>query len=129
MSEISEKRPLVLIIDDDEVNRRVLEVLFRHESIEYMSAETGEEGLNLAQKRIPDLILLDLVMPNENGLEILQQFKRHPNLSAVPVIIFTIIEREETRQKAFELGADDYLTKPFDMRGIIEEIHKRLKRR
>lgn len=126
MIEINTKRPIILIIDDDEVNRKVLEMLLKQEQIDFMLAETGEQGLKFANDHLPDLILLDLLMPNEDGLSILQQFRSNPLFKSVPIIVFTIIENDAIRLKAFELGATDYLTKPFDMTEIIKEIKRRL---
>ena len=122
------KNPLVLIIDDDDVNRQILKMLLEKENINFLLCENGYEGINIARKHKPDLILLDLLMPDVDGLEVLRQIKQDPELKNIEVIIFTIVERSKTREIAFELGAAEYMTKPFDMNEIVQKIKLRINR-
>jgi len=126
MSDRTQKKPVVLVIDDDDANRQILERLLRKKSIESLMAEDGKSGLALAREKHPDLVLLDIFMPGEDGFNILAQFMEDSSLKEIPVIIFTLLEREESRKKALEMGARDYITKPFDMRDAVERIMKYL---
>ncbi|OQX26005.1 MAG: hypothetical protein BWK80_12695 [Desulfobacteraceae bacterium IS3] len=114
----------ILVIDDDEVNRQVLEILLRRESIRAIPAQDGKTGLELARSQQPDLILLDVFMPEEDGFEILEQLKQETLTTKIPVIIFTVLEREQSRKKAMNMGACDYITKPFDMKDIVLKIQE-----
>jgi len=113
------KSPIILVIDDDFANRKVLEMVLKRSGYCPMLAEDGEEGLRQAKKDIPDLILLDLFMPGEDGFEVLTRFKQDFVLRKVPVVIFTVLVREESEQKALELGAAAYVTKPFDVDEVV----------
>lgn len=125
---LGRKQPMaektVLVIDDDDVNRQVLEILLRRENIRAMLAQDGKTGLELACSEPPDLILLDVFMPEEDGFEILAQLKQEPATAKIPVVIFTILEREQSRKKALNMGACDYITKPFDMKEIVIRIRE-----
>lgn len=116
----------VLVIDDDEANRRVLAKLLLDVSIQPVLAGDGKTGLELARRCPPDLILLDLFMPGEDGFDVLDQIQQDPKLKSIPVIICSILEREESRQKALYLGARDYCVKPFNMDHIIDCIKSHL---
>jgi len=119
-------QPRVLVIDDDEVNHQILERIFRKAAIEPIMAMSGGAGVTLARERSPDLVLLDVFMPGEDGFEILRIFKADPALQAIPVVIFTVLERDRSRENALAMGAEDYITKPFDMRDIVHRIQKYL---
>lgn len=116
------KQSLVMLIDDDEANRQILERLLIKESVVPLMAADGKSGLEMAREHLPDLVLLDVFMPGEDGFSVLEQFQKDPLLKKIPVIIFTLLEREESRKKALEMGAKDYITKPFDMRDVLKRI-------
>jgi CheY-like chemotaxis protein len=86
-------------------------------------AASGAEGLALARAHLPDLIVLDVVMPGENGFDLLKEIKAEPAIRDVPVIIFTLLSAQY-REKAERLGAVAYIPKPFDMRDIVQTIRK-----
>nr|MBF0223617.1 response regulator [Desulfobulbaceae bacterium] len=115
-------KPVVLVIDDDEVNRVVLSKILSKENIEVHAASDGKQGWAKAKAMIPDLVLLDIFMPGEDGFEVLARFKSTPELCEVPVCIFSILEREESKKKAFDLGAYAYLAKPFDMKEVVDQV-------
>lgn len=89
------KMPVVMVIDDDEVNHLILEKIMEKDGIKAVMADNGDTGLKIARKELPDLILLDIFMPGDDGFEILRQFMSDPVLKDIPVIIFTILEREK----------------------------------
>ena len=115
---------MILVIDDDFANRKVLEMVLKRSGYRPMLAGDGEEGLLRAREARPDLILLDLFMPGEDGFEVLTRFKEDVLLCDVPVVIFTVLVREESEQKALELGATAYVTKPFDVDEVITCISR-----
>lgn len=117
----------VLVIDDDEVNRKVLEKLFLRRGITVAQAAAGAEGIEAARHTRPDLILLDIFLPEEDGFEILGRLKADPVLGPIPVCIFSILDREESKKKALDLGACDYITKPFDMRETVDRVQEILR--
>jgi CheY-like chemotaxis protein len=120
----ADKPPVILVIDDDFANRKVLEMVLKRSGYRPMLAGDGEEGLLRAREARPDLILLDLFMPGEDGFEVLTRFKEDVLLCDVPVVIFTVLVREESEQKALELGATAYVTKPFDVDEVITCISR-----
>ncbi len=124
MTEQAGRSPIILVIDDDFANRKVLEMVLKRSGCRPMLAEDGAEGLRRALETVPDLILLDLFMPGEDGFEVLARFKEDAALKNVPVVIFTVLVREESEQKALELGAAAYVTKPFDVDEVITCIRR-----
>ncbi len=106
----------ILIVDDQPEVCRLLQVVLRAEGREILYAETGEEGLKLARRQLPDLILLDVMMPGGmDGFEVARRLKADPATANCPVIAMTAKVQTQDRDNAFAAGADDYLRKPFDM--------------
>lgn len=122
MIQNTKSQPIVLVIDDDDVNRIVLEKLFKKEKIKVLSAESGKQGLALAKAQKPDIVLLDIFMPGEDGFEVLEAFKSDISLKDIPVCIFSILEAEESKKKALANGAYKYITKPFNMKEVVEIV-------
>ena len=121
------KRFRILAVDDDERIVNFLRFKLKASGYEVFTANNGVEGLEQAQAQEPDLIVLDLLMPKMNGLEMLKELR---SFSAVPVIILTAKGADADRIKGLQLGADDYLPKPFnpdELVARIEAIRRRLK--
>lgn len=108
-------RPLVLAIDDSPDVHRLLKARLRQEELELLAAESGEAGLKLAEERQPALILLDLNMPGMDGFEVLRTLKERTSTLNIPVIILSGAHSATDKVTAFDLGAVDYVTKPFDL--------------
>ncbi len=106
--------PTVLIIDDSIDVHRLLTARLRSEPIEIRNASCGEEGLRLADDIRPALILLDLDMPEIDGFEVLRQLKDNPKTVNIPVLVLSGLTDSQDKVAAFDLGAIDYITKPFD---------------
>ena len=121
----------ILIVDDEAHIRMLIEQTLEDledEGVELLFAENGEEALQLIQNEEPDLVFLDVMMPKMNGMEVCQKVKKALKLSNVYIILLTAKGQEVDRQKGLEMGADKYMTKPFDpdeMLAIAEEILKR----
>ena len=102
---------------------KVFEELFRAENFELISAYDGQSGINMAEERMPDLIILDLILPRKNGFEVLEEFKKNPNLEKTPVIVLTNLESSQDIERALSLGAYTYLVKAnYSLESIFEKI-------
>ncbi len=104
----------VLIVDDNEVNRDMLGRRLRRKDFILSMAADGREALSMIQLNLYDLILLDIMMPEVDGYAVLKYLKDDPRLANIPVIMISAIEEMDSVMKCMEIGADDYLTKPFD---------------
>jgi DNA-binding response OmpR family regulator len=118
--------PGILIVEDDESILLGLEDALRNQGFEVTTARTGDEGLQKALDGNMDLIVLDLMLPKLNGYEILKQLRERNQF--VPVILLTAKGREQDKMKGFNLGADDYVTKPFGVKELIARVQAVLKR-
>ena len=114
----------VLVVDDDPVILRLLQVNFDLEGIDVVIAIDGEEGLKLAQSDPPDLVISDIMMPKVNGLELLAALRSSPETASLPVILLSAKAQVADVQRGLELGADDYVTKPFDPLELIDRLYK-----
>lgn len=127
MAENLRDTPLVLIIDDDAVNRIVLENMLRTQGFDTIQAGSGPDGRQQALTRHPDIILLDIMMPGESGFETLRKLKEQPATAAIPVIFLSALEDLDSKVRGFELGAVDYITKPFEHLEVLARIRTNLK--
>ena len=109
-----EQNSTVLVVDDQLSAREVLRGLLKGQGYHLAFARTGQEALAKAQELVPDLILLDVMMPEMTGFEVCQALRAHPVLAEVPVIMITALEDTPSRVKGIEAGADDFITKPFN---------------
>ncbi len=99
----------ILIIDDEEpILNMYKESLSQHQ---VLTAKNGQEGLDMAEKEAPDLILLDIIMPEVNGLDVLAKLKGNKDTAFLPIVILTNLPEEASKEKATQLGATDYLVK------------------
>ena len=107
--------PQVLVIDDAPDIRVLLKVLLRRDDVTVLSAPNAREGIDLAVARTPDVILLDLDLPSVSGFEVCRQLKANPRTRSIPVIFVTGARGTDKKIEAFDAGAVDYVTKPFDL--------------
>jgi len=122
------KKPLVLAVEDDVFIASVHQKKLAKEGFEVVLAVNGKEAIEFVQKRKPDIILLDLIMPIKDGFETLKELKADPNSKDIKVIILSNLSQEEDRQRVLEMGAVDYVVKAdVSFREIIEVIKKYLK--
>lgn len=106
--------PWLLVVDDNEMNRDMLSRRLRRQGYTVDVAVNGREALEMLQAADFDLVLLDIMMPEMNGYEVLEEMKDNPNLSFIPVIMITAVDEIESIVRCIELGAEDYLPKPFN---------------
>src|SRR3989475_9158245 len=118
--------PRILIVDDEPEIVRGLEDNLRFEGYETTATTNGEEGLARAVSEAPDLILLDVMMPRLSGWDVCRELRRRG--IDVPVIMLTARGEELDRVRGLELGADDYVTKPFSLRELLARVHAVLRR-
>jgi two-component system, cell cycle response regulator len=119
--------PMVLIIDDSPEVHRLLRARLRHEEIELASAQSGGEGLRIAAERGPALILLDLDMPDMDGFEVLRRLKNDSPNMETPVIVLSSLHSAQDKVSAFDLGAVDYITKPFNLTELRVRVRSALR--
>jgi DNA-binding response OmpR family regulator len=118
--------PSILIVDDDIGIRMLLSKFLQREGFETLLAEDGLEGLELAKKNHPDLIILDVVMPRMDGLTTARLIKFYKPLTEVPIIFLTAKDAEKEIELAKEARAEVYITKPFDVRQVIQVVKELL---
>ncbi|PIP67770.1 MAG: DNA-binding response regulator [Candidatus Omnitrophica bacterium CG_4_9_14_0_2_um_filter_42_8] len=118
----------ILIIEDEKDIVRMLDYNLKKEGFRVFAANNGEDGLDKARKEHPDLILLDLMLPEMGGLEVCKAVKNDTKTAAIPIIILTARAQEADKIVGLELGADDYVTKPFSPRELIARIKAVLRR-
>jgi len=119
-------RARILIVDDDATLVRIIERRFEHCGWEVISASDGDEGLDKAITRTPDLIILDILMPVMTGHEMLERLRRNPKTKDMPVIMCTARSDVQDIATASSYNISDYVTKPFDCTELIERIETAL---
>ena len=113
----------ILIVEDEAVLQKALNDMLIEDGHETVQAMDGEEGVTLAQKEKPDLILLDLILPKKHGLEVLKDLKADSMTNAIPVIVLTNLEGTEDIMKALELGAKAYLVKAnYNVQDVLQKV-------
>lgn len=114
----------ILVVDDEPHIRRVLEVILGSSGFDVVLASDGMQGLDNLSREPVDLILLDLMMPGANGLEILSKIRANPERANTPVIILTAKGQDTDREAALAGGASDFLTKPFSPKKLVARIEE-----
>ena len=117
----------ILVVDDEDSIVDVLEQSLSLAGYDVISAKTGASALVLIYRERPDVVLLDLMIPVVNGYEVVRELRRIPTTKNLPVILLTAVSPEEGEQAAVQLGANDYLTKPWRLSSILAVIENALK--
>jgi len=118
-------KPLVLVVDDDHKILRLLRIEFTAQGFQVLMAERGNDALDLLERQRPDLVVLDIIMPGMDGLEVLKRIREK---SGVPVILLTAKGTDSDKIMGLELGADDYLPKPFNPEELTARVRAVLRR-
>jgi len=124
----SMQKGTILVIDDEPDLLELVEFNLKKDGYEVIVAKNGQAGLEIAQKHLPDLIVLDLMMPGIDGLEVCRQLRSDERTRQTPMIMLTAKSAEADRIVGLELGADDYVTKPFSPRELIARVRALLRR-
>ena len=119
------KNKTILVVDDEERMARFIRLNLEHDGFQVVEAYRGMKALQEYRDSLPDLVLLDVMLPDINGFEVLEMLRE---ISNVPVIMLTAKGEEDDRVKGLELGADDYITKPFSPRELVSRVRAVLRR-
>jgi two-component system phosphate regulon response regulator PhoB len=121
-------RPRILIIEDEHGLTQALEYSFKREGFEVAVAHDGAEGLRKAQALLPDVLILDLMLPGLSGLDVCRQLRSGERTRGMPILMLTARAEETDQVVGFTLGADDYVTKPFNTKVLLQRIKALLRR-
>ena len=125
---MTQVKPSILIVEDETALVELLRYNLEAEGFEVRASLDGDEALTMVAERVPDLIVLDWMLPSVSGLEICRQLRRKPETRNVPIILLTARAEEADRMRGFESGADDYVTKPFSPRELLARVKALLRR-
>jgi len=120
------KKSKILVVDDSETNLVLLEAILEDDGFEVSIAYSVKEAETQLKNDIPNLILLDLLMPNENGFSLLQKLKSNEIMKNIPVIIVTAFANNENNIKAKQMGAEDIIEKPINIPDFLKKVHSAL---
>jgi DNA-binding response OmpR family regulator len=112
----------ILVIDDDQATLQLLIIMLEHEGYQVSVASDGFQGLKLARKQRPDLVLLDLMLPGIDGFEVCSRLRQEPATATVPVLIVSAKSQQTDRAAGAKVGANGYLTKPYQRKGLIAQV-------
>ena len=117
----------ILVVDDNLANRRLLQAKLEARYFQVLLAESGQKALDVADAELPDIILLDVMMPGMDGYEVCERLKASPRTAFIPVVMVTALSQQEHRLKGLQAGADDFVTKPFDDFSLMTRINALLR--
>jgi two-component system, cell cycle response regulator DivK len=121
--------PRILLVEDNEMNRDMLTRRLHRKGFDVLHAANGLEGVAASRQHVPDLVLMDLSLPEMDGLEATRRIKADPATCAIPVIALTAHAMTNDRERALAAGCDDYDTKPVDLARLLDKMHMALVRR
>jgi DNA-binding response OmpR family regulator len=121
--------PKILVADDEPNIVISLEYLLKREGYTVLTARDGEQALEVISREVPDLVLLDVMMPKKTGFEVCQEVRGNDLLQAVKILMLTAKGRDTDVAKGMALGADDYMTKPFATRELVQKVAEILSRK
>jgi DNA-binding response OmpR family regulator len=117
----------ILIVDDEQDILDLVEPMLAANDYEVLKARSGQEALRIAEASSPDLVLLDVMMPEMDGVETARRLKQNDKSSSIPIIMLTAVVKSDTVNSALEAGAVDYISKPFEPKTLLEKIRKALR--
>lgn len=120
--------PRILVVDDDKQIVRLIQSYLERASYQVLTAYDGETALHAIRRERPDLVVLDLMLPNRDGWEITRTVRSDPNLAALPIIMLTARVEDTDKIVGLELGADDYIAKPFNPHEVVARVRAVLRR-
>ncbi|NIM01814.1 MAG: diguanylate cyclase [Acidobacteria bacterium] len=127
-AEERERTPRLLVVDDDPATAQLIRGWFA-DSMEVLDASDGEQGLERTLESLPDLLLLDLRMPGLDGIAVAQQLKRDSRTRTIPIVVLSACRDTDSKVEAFSAGADDYITKPFEVQEVDARVRSMLRKR
>jgi CheY-like chemotaxis protein len=120
---------LILIVEDNEKNRRLMRDVLAFKGYRLVEAETGEDGVRLAREQHPDLVLMDIQLPGIDGIQALRQIRADTATQAIPIMAVTASAMTHDRQKIMAAGFDAYQSKPLNVKGFMDAVRELLDRR
>lgn len=117
-----EQKSKILIVDDEPIGRQLLEAVLYTEGFELLFAENGMQALDITINDLPDLILMDVMMPEMDGFEVCKKIRKHEKAQKIPIILITALDDRDSRIRGLDAGADDYISKPFDRVEILAKV-------
>lgn len=121
-------QPLILVVEDEPAQLQVLSYNLKSEGFRLATAKDGDEALLIVKEQVPDLIILDWMLPSTSGIEICRQLKSQSNTKAMPILMLTARGDENDRVRGLETGADDYVVKPYSVNELIARVRGLLRR-
>ena len=118
MTQDSFRGRLILVVDDEVRMVRFIRLNLEHDGFQVISAYNGREALEQVRSQLPNLILLDVMMPDLDGFEVLAEIKGDPELRRIPVVVLTTSQQEEDIVRSYELGCNSFISKPVDLSGF-----------
>lgn len=122
------KKEYILVVEDEEDIRELISYNLQREGYQIKTAATAEQGLSLAENLLPELFLLDIMLPGMDGLELCKELKQDPNSKNIPIIMISAKGEERDIVKGLEFGADDYISKPFSAKILLARVRAVLRR-
>lgn len=126
--ELNRSRPLILVVEDDPDIAQLLKITLAKESLDLFWVDSGNAAFAEVQEKRPDLILLDLMLPGQNGFQICESIKRSPATAHIPILMISARNQEKDILEGYQLGVDDYITKPFSPKVLVAKIRRALDR-
>jgi DNA-binding response OmpR family regulator len=123
---VTDKKPKILVVDDEQITTELAKKFLERHGFDVVCAFDGEAALELAHSESPDLILLDVMLPKMDGFEVCQQLKGEDAFKEVPILMFTAKGLSRDIKRGEEVGADEYIVKPFSGRALVATIRKHL---
>ncbi len=120
--------PLVLVVEDEPAQREVLAYNIQAEGFQVVTAEAGDQALDLVREAPPDVIILDWMLPHVSGIEVCRQLKMAGDTARIPIIMLSARSEEMDRVRGLETGADDYVTKPYSVAELLARLRTQLRR-
>lgn len=125
---MSESTYSVLVVDDNRMNRLKMTRALSTEDYDVSEASGGQEAIEMLQSQVFHLVLLDILMPEVNGIQVLEQMQSDQRLAKIPVIMVSAVDEQEDVDKCFAIGAADYINKPFDVETLMSRVRSNLKK-
>jgi two-component system phosphate regulon response regulator PhoB len=118
------RKPLVLVVDDERDTAELIRDTLRDEGLRTQVAHHGRQALALIARKRPDLVILDIMMPEMSGFEVLEALGREPSTAAIPVVVLTARGDEKGARRGLDPGAKRYMSNPFDVRALVAEVRR-----
>ena len=119
----------ILVVEDNERNLKLVRDVLQHAGYDVIAASSGEQGVALARERLPDLVLMDLQLPEMDGTEALRRLRADPLTRAIPVVAVTAFAMKDDRERALDTGFDSYIEKPISVRALPDQVRGFLDRK